>query len=279
MRTNAPKELFTENSLIRLKDKNWLEKQRVAGKANAGALLLLEQEVKNGTTKSLLELNQLAETFIYDNKCAPTFKNYKSFPAGVCCSAGSKLVHGIPDNTKLESGMKISFDLGCTFEGAISDSALTVIYGESSLAQTKILNACEEALFKGMSAIAVGKRLGSIGSAISNCAKNYGCGNIVQYGGHGLCWDIPHAPPFVANKASVNDGIRIQKGLTVAIEPMLTSGSTKTWTDSDGWTVWCEAPIVSHFEHSIYVHDDHIEILTYRGNETYLKSNKLYFTK
>lgn len=274
---NAPKELFADNCLVRLKDENWLEKQRVAGKTNAGALLLLEQEVKNGTTKTLLELNQMAETFIYDNKCTPTFKNYRSFPAGVCCSAASKLVHGIPDSTKLEDGMKISFDLGCTFEGAISDSALTVIYGESSPAQTKLLNACEEALFKGISAIAIGKRLGCIGHAISNYAKNRGYGNIIQYGGHGLCWDFPHAPPFVSNKANIDEGIRIQKGLTLALEPMLVSGSTKTWTDPDGWTVWCESPIVSHFEHSIYVHSDHIEILTYRGNEAYLKSNRLFF--
>jgi methionyl aminopeptidase len=277
MRLDKTSDWLAPPSLIRIKDGAWLDRQRIAGRVTAGALSLLEQEVKSGTTKSLLELDKLAETYIRDNSCVPTFLMYKGFPNSVCISVNHQLVHGICTDYHLQDGDKVSFDLGCTFEKAISDSALTVIYGNPSSQQLKILNACEESLFRGLSAVAVGKRLGCIGHAINKCAKSYGYGNIIQYGGHGLDWGIPHAAPFVANKAEPNEGIRIQCGLTLALEPMLTSGSVKTWVDKDNWTVWCEAPTVSHFEHTLYVHSDHIEILSYRGNETYLKSNKIYF--
>jgi methionyl aminopeptidase len=277
MKQQANGFLYDSNICI-LHGDEWLVKQRVAGKVAAGALSLLEQEVKSGTTKSLLELDKLAETYIRDNGCIPTFLGYKGFPNSVCISVGQQLVHGICTDYHLQDGDKVSVDLGCTFGGgAIADSALTVIYGNPSSQQIKLLDACEEALFRGLSAIAVGKRLGCIGHTISRCAKGYGYGNIVQYGGHGLDWNVPHAIPFVSNKAELNEGIRIQYGLTLALEPMLTSGSVETWMDKDGWTIWCKADLVSHYEHTVFVHKNHIEILSYRGNENYLKSDKIYF--
>src|SRR4051812_100282 len=92
---------LVSNSLAKLKDENWLEKQRVAGRITAGALMLLEREVKAGTTKSLLELSQLADEYIQDNDCTATFKNFKGFPAAVCISVNRQLVHGIPTEYKL----------------------------------------------------------------------------------------------------------------------------------------------------------------------------------
>lgn len=255
---------FNTNGLIKLKDQLWLDKQRVAGKIAAKTLSMLKTYVDNKTELSLLELNNIAEKFITEAGGTPTFKGYKGFPAGVCISVNKELVHGIPKDEKLQEGDVVSFDLGVTFQGAIADTAITCIYGQpKSPMHVSLIQATEEALNRGIAAVGVGKRLGAIGFVISKFAKGKGFGVVDKYGGHGLDWNIPHAAPFVANKSAQDEGIRIQKGLSIAIEPMLTLGSNSTKTLDDGWTVVTN-DIGAHFEHSIFVHDDHIEILTSR---------------
>ena len=131
-------------------------------------------------------------------------------------------------------------------------------------------------LLRGIQAIAIGKHIGCIGAAIYRSAKSDSFSVVEDYGGHGLEWDKPHAPPFIANKASVDEGMRIQKGLAIAIEPMLLPGSTASQVSKDGWTV-VTRDIGAHFEHSIYVHADHVEIITWRENCSYPKLH--YFKK
>jgi len=271
MRTNIPKESFTANSFIRLKDNNWLEKYRVAGHVTAGTLSLLEQEVKTGTTKSLLELDKLAETYIRDNGCTPTFLMYKGFPNSVCVSTNRQLVHGIPTNYHLQEGDIVSFDLGATYQGAIGDSAITMIYGQpKSERHLRLIEATQEALMRSIQTIEVGKRLGAIGNAIYKCAKGHGLSVVEKYGGHGIDTapdgtGIPHAAPFVPNKSNANEGIRAQVGMILAIEPLFVLGhSNRTITDNDGWTVSCD-DLCSHHEHTVFIHEDRIEILTDRS--------------
>jgi methionyl aminopeptidase len=263
MRSGGKSE-FATNMFVSLKDDKWLEHQRIAGRIASDTLLFLEQQVKEKTTKSLLELNNEAEKVIADAGGAPTFKGYKGFPAGVCISVNKQLVHGIPSNYQLKDGDIVSFDLGVTIEGTIADTAITCIYGEPQHPQhAKLVRATEEALMKGIEAIKVGAKLGVIGQAISKCAKGYGYNIINNYGGHGLDWNTPHASPFVANKATADEGIRIQPGLAIAIEPMLVLGSTTTTTLNDGWTVMTP-DLSAHFEHSVFVHEDRVEIITSR---------------
>lgn len=263
MRTNHEKSLWA-NGFFKLKGESWLEKQRVAGKVAAGALLLLEKLVREKAPLTLSEMNGIAEDYIWQNKCIPTFKNYKgTFPAGVCMSVNKQLVHGIPTNYKLQEGDVVSFDLGTTFEGAIADTAITCVYGEAKAEHLKIIKATEEALMKGIAAIGVGKKLGVIGHAIFRSAKGNGFNVVDDYGGHGLDWNIPHASPFVSNKSDPEEGFRIQPGLAIAIEPMLVPKDTSTEISEDGWTVLTKE-IGAHFEHSVYVHEDHVEIITGR---------------
>jgi methionyl aminopeptidase len=264
MRTNIPKESFTNNSLIRLKDKNWLEKQRVAGKIAAETLLLLANAVATGERFTTQQLNELGEKYIEKNGGSCTFKGYKGFPAGVCISVNKEVVHGIPKDYELKNGDLVSFDLGVTIDGAIADTAITCIYGEGSERNKKLVKDTEEALMRGIQAVEAGKRLGVIGNAIHKFAKGHGYGVINNYGGHGLDWDVPHAPPFVENKSDPSQGIHIQPGLAIAIEPMLVLGSTTTSTLEDGWTV-VTPDLSAHFEHSIFVHEDHVEIITDRS--------------
>ena len=256
---------FANNMFVSLKDQNWLDKQRVAGRITAGALLLLESEVKRGTNKTLLELDKLAETYIRDNGCTPTFLLYKGFPNSVCISTNRQLVHGIPTDYQLHDGDVVSFDLGATYEGAIGDSAITLIYGQPKSEQhVRLISATEEALMKGIEAIQIGKQLGCIGEAIYKCARKYGLSVVDQYGGHGISWDTPHAPPFVSNKSNINDGIRVQPGMVLAIEPLFVLGSSnRTVTAPDGWTIVCDE-VCSHHEHTIFVHEDRVEIITAR---------------
>ena len=189
-------------------------------------------------------------------------------------------MHGIPDDTVLDDGDVVSFDLGATYEGAIADSALTCIFGPPrDPKHVELVKATEEALMRGIQAIAVGKRLGCIGNAISKYVKSTGFGLVHNYGGHGLDWNTAHAAPFVSNKAEVTEGIRLQENITLAIEPLLVIGSSaRTRTLDDGWTVTCDN-ICAHAEHTIFLHKDHVEIITWRNNETCLKSNKIYFNE
>lgn len=260
------KNIFRSNSLIDLKGMDWLEKQRVAGKIAASALVLLKKLVSEKTNKSLIELNNIAEEHILSAGGIPTFKGYKGFPAGVCISVNKQLVHGIPDSKQLQEGDVVSFDLGVTIDGAIADSAITCIYGQAKHeSHVKLIKITEESLNKSIESIQVGKRLGIIGNTIYKCARQNGFGVVTHYGGHGLTWNTPHASPFVENKSDLESGIRIQPGLSIAIEPMLVIGSPETKTLSDGWTVVTN-DIGAHAEHTIFIHEDHVEIITSRDN-------------
>lgn len=270
MRSNITPSITT-SSLVTLKDQYWLKNQRVAGKIAAHTLMYLQKEIENKTSASLLELNKFAEDLILSSGGIPTFKGYKGFPAGVCISVNNQLVHGIPTNYHLQDGDVVSFDLGVTFNGCIADTAITCIYGTAkSEKHTTLINITEQALIKGIESISIGKRLGCIGNAINHHIKNNGFNVITKYGGHGIDISngigIPHALPFVSNKSNSYEGIRIQPGLVLAIEPMAIIGNTDTYIDKDGWTVYGHN-ISAHVEHSIFVHNDRVEIITWRSNE------------
>jgi methionyl aminopeptidase len=262
---------FAKNGFFRLKDEKWLEKQRVAGKIAALAILQLKNAVEEKTTKSLIELNNIIEEFIVNNGCMPTFRGYRGFPAGVCISVNHQLVHGIPVDYKLQEGDIVSFDLGTTYEGAIADTAITCIYGNpKSEKHVQLIKDTHEALKKAISSIEVGKKIGVIGYTIHKYAKSKGYNVIETYGGHGIDMTddgvgIPHSSPFIANKSDINEGIRVQPGLVIAIEPMLGVGSNKTRLDSDGWTVYTEE-IFCHLEHTVFIHKDHVEVITAHEN-------------
>ena len=263
---------FSHNEVVDLKDQNWLEKQRIAGKIVAASLKELEWYCKNKTFHSMATLNDIIEKFIIKEGAMPTFKGHKKtgcqdFPAGVCISINKTLVHGIPDDTILQEGDVVSFDLGATYQGAIADSAITVIFGQPSDSKhVSLIKATEEALNRGIKAVEIGKKIGSIGHAINKYVKSQGFALVTNYGGHGISWNQAHAPPFVSNKAEPSEGIRIQEGLTIAIEPLLVIGSSnRTKTLEDGWSVVCDN-ICAHAEHTIYVHKDHVEIITDRNN-------------
>ncbi len=263
MRFAANNTAFSEVQLITLKGDDWFEKQKVAGKTVADCLkavkVLVEQETPN---LSLKDLEAECEKIIENANCTPTFKGYKGFPGAVCTSVNKQLVHGIPTDYVLEPGDVVTVDVGATFDGAIGDAAVSCIYGQPKCREhTKLLETCQGALHAAIDAIAIGKQLGCIGDAIYRHARHSGFHLILNYGGHGLDFDDPHTQPFVANKAKREEGIRIQPGLAIAIEPMLSLNSNKTKTLNDQWTVKTRG-ISAHFEHSVFVGEDKVHIMT-----------------
>jgi len=258
--------------LISLHDDKWLERQRVAGKVAAGAIDLLVGLVKDKADLSLIEMNALAEDYITSNGCIPTFKGYSGhsvapFPTGCCISVNKALVHGIPTDYKLQEGDLVSFDLGTTFEGAIADTATTVIYGKGSEEHQRLIEDTKIALDLAIQSISVGKRIGVIGNAIYKYGSSKGYSVVDKYGGHGITYNRAHYFPFVSNKANPSDSVVIHPGMVIAIEPLFVLGSSNnTAVSEDGWTVMCEE-ICAHFEHSLYIHEDKVEVITARQGE------------
>jgi methionyl aminopeptidase len=264
--------------LIQLKDEKWLANQRIAGKVAAQAIDLLIGLAKQGPL-SLFEMDKKAEELIRDNHCEPTFLGYKGhstipFPSSVCCSINRQLVHGIANDYVLEDGDLASFDLGTTYKDAIADTATTVIVGEAKCEEHKhLVQSTKEALQLAIQSISIGKRLGVIGDAIWKHGVKTGHSVVLNYGGHGIAnhpatnEPMPHASPFVANKANVDNGVRIVPGMVLAVEPLFVIGkSNATKVLSDGWTVECQ-DVCAHFEHSLYIHEDYVEIITARQGE------------
>lgn len=253
--------------LVTLKDEKWFERQRVAGLAVAKCLAASKKMIDETTPNiSLKDIEAECEKIIAEMDCTPTFKGYKGFPGAVCASVNKEVVHGIPSDYVLKQGDVVKIDLGATFEGAIGDAAMSTIYGEPKDEQhIRLLDVCQKALYAGIESIEVGKKMGCIGNAIySHVHKGLFYSHfklITQYGGHGIDYDTPHAMPFVSNKSNKDDGIRIRPGLTFAIEPMLAVGSSKTRVLDDGWTV-VTPDIACHFEHTIFVGEDKVHIMT-----------------
>lgn len=254
---------FEQSILVTLKDDNWLARQRVAGSCVGEVLKHLNGMIVNQTPNiSLRDMEREAEKIITDRGCTPTFKGFKGFPGAICLSVNKDMVHGIPTDYVLQPGDVVKFDLGATFEGAIADAASTAIYGKPlQQRHVDLIDATRKALMNGIKAATVGKRIGAIGYAIHKSVNSTGFGLVTNYGGHGIDENSPHAAPFVPNRAQPTEGVRIHKGMTLAIEPMLIDGHTNTRVQKDGWTVTAEA-ICAHMEHTIFINDDGPEILT-----------------
>lgn len=252
-----------QNQFINLKDYNWFQRQKHAGRCVSHILKNFEQLIAEKPSKlSLKDIEASAVRYMKLMDCTPTFLGYKGFPGAVCLSINEQLVHGIPTEYVLKDGDVVTLDLGATFEGVIADAAKTTIFGQpKSNEHVSLVDACRNALNAAIKAVAVGKRLGVVGHAIHQYVKDSGFGLINSYGGHGIDYNKPHAEPFVANKSLPNEGIRLQNGCAFAIEPLLTIGEPKTKILSDGWTV-VTPDISAHFEHTIMIFEDQIHIMT-----------------
>lgn len=246
------------SQLIKLKNKDYLDKQKIAAVVLKETMQLLSENYKK---LSLLELDKLAGDNIIKNNCIPTFKNYKGFPGNICISVNNQLVHGIPKDYYLKQNDIVTFDFGVTYLGAIVDSARTFNYDNKDQKIIDLINTTKKCLKESINQIKIGDNIGTIGYTINKIATNNLFNVITNYGGHGLCWNTAHAQPFISNKSNKDEGIRIVPGLTIAIEPLLCIGNPKTFLDKDGWTVYTQG-MNCHEEDSIFITENGVEILT-----------------
>lgn len=228
----------------------------ILSKAHGEIALLVKEGV------STLELDKRAEEFILDNNAKPSFKNYNGFPYSLCISVNSTVVHGMPSDYILKDGDVISVDCGVYHKGFHSDCAYTHAIGNVSEEVKKLLTVTEESLYKGIENATVGSRLGDISYAVQQHAENNGYGVVRELVGHGLGRNL-HESPEVPNYGRRGQGIKLQNGLVIAIEPMINLGTRNIVQEDDGWTIRTRDNKPSaHFEHTVVVRKDKAEILT-----------------
>ncbi len=248
---------------IYLKNQAEISKMRAAGRVNARALQEVKAMIRPGITTA--ELDQVAYTVIQDHGGTPTFKGYPGpypYPATLTVSVNREMVHGIPSGRVLHEGDLVSVDCGTTLDGFIGDSAFTVGVGEISEEAKRLMRVTQEALEKGIAQMRSGNRLGDVSAAIQNHVEGHGFHVPLQYTGHGVGREM-HEPPQVPNFGTSGTGPRLRKGMTIALEPMVLVGTSRTRVLADKWTVVSyDNSLTAHFEHTIAVMDDEPLILT-----------------
>ena len=220
----------------------------------------LEKFIKPGI--STLELDNLALEFILKHDATPSFKNYNGFPKSICTSVNQQVVHGIPGNYKLKNGDIISIDIGACYKGYHGDSAWTYPVGKISSEKEYLLNHTKESLYRGLSAIKPGNRIGDISNAIEEYATKYHLGIVRELVGHGVGSNL-HESPDIPNYGKANSGPILKEGMILAVEPMLNLGSKEIYIDNDNWTIeTADNSPSAHFEHTVVVTKDGYKILT-----------------
>ena len=223
---------------------------------------------------SSLELDQIAEEFIRDNGGKPAFKGYNGFPCTLCASPNEVVVHGIPNNEPINDGTILSIDCGVFMNGFYGDSAYTYEVGEVKKEIQMLLKVTKESLYKGIENAVSGKRIGDIGYAIQEHAENNDYGVVREMIGHGIGKNL-HESPEVPNFGRRGSGIKLKKGLVIAIEPMINMGTRDIMQHSDGWTITTlDKKPSAHFEHTVVVREGEAEILSsFKEIEKIIKLN------
>ena len=245
---------------IFIKSEEQIEKMRVAGKILKDLIEVLKNEVRPGVTT--LELDKIAESFIRERGAAPSFKGYGGFPASICASVNDEVIHGIPSLRKLRNGDIISIDMGSYIGGFHGDCARTSAVGEISEENRKLIDVTEQSFFEGIKFAKAGNHLYEISSAVQRYVESNGFTVVRDYVGHGIGKDM-HEDPAVPNYKQIGRGPKLQKGMALAIEPMVNAGTYNIKVLDDGWTViTADGRNAAHYENTIIITDGEPEILT-----------------
>lgn len=220
----------------------------------------LTKHIKPGVKTKTLD--NIAEDFIRAKNAVPTFKGYNGFPASLCISINEVVVHGIPGNREVKDGDIISIDCGVTFNGWVGDSAYTFAVKGVTEDAKKLLISTKEALYYGIKKCTVGHRVGDIGAEIQNYCEALGYGVVRELCGHGVGKKM-HEKPDVPNYGKRGSGIKLQEGMVIAIEPMITMGGREVVFENDEWTCrTVDMSLAAHFEHDIAITDNGPDILS-----------------
>lgn len=238
-----------------------VQRMRVAGLVVAETLAEVRSAIGPGVTPR--DLDALAAEAITRRGAVPSFLGYHGYPATICTSVNDVVVHGIPDDRPLAPGDVISVDCGAIVDGWHGDAAITVGVGELAEPVQALVAACEAALWAGIAVMTPQSRLGDIGAAVERRVRASGrYGILTDFTGHGIGTAM-HEPPLVPNYRTRRRGPRLDVGVVLAIEPMITLGSPQVSVDPDGWTVRTDDGSVSaHVEHTVAVTEQGPWVLT-----------------
>ena len=247
--------------MVSIKTNEQIDFMNYAGKVCYDLLELMEEKVVPGITTK--ELNDIAEKFIREKNCTPSFLNYEGYPASICTSINEEVVHGIPSKKrKLKDGDIIKIDVGACYNNYHADTARTYKVGKVSKEVEALMKHTKEALYKGLSVIKEGIKLNEVCASIESVAKEYNYGVIRELTGHGI-GTIVHEEPYIPNYENNESEIILKEGMTLAIEPMFSLKGRKVWILDDDWTIITQDGSPSaHYEHTVAVTKDGYKILT-----------------
>lgn len=246
---------------IIIKNDAQIEKMKVAGNIVARTFEHLNKHIKVGV--STYEIDKICEDFIKSNGAYPTFKGYRGFPNAVCASVNEQIIHGIPSKKKhLKDGDIISIDIGACIDGYHGDACRTFMVGNVSDEVKSLVKETENSFFYAIEKALDGEHLYSMSGRVEEYVSKFNYGVVKEYVGHGIGQNL-HESPEIPNYIQKRKGIKLQKGMTLAIEPMINMGTSDIITLEDGWTVITKDGLPSaHYENTIVITDGKPLILT-----------------
>lgn len=246
--------------MIILKSREEVEKLRDANRIAAEAMLRIGEMIAPGV--ATLDLERVATEVISSHDAKSAFPTVPGYNHTLCVSINEQVVHGIPGKRKLEEGDIVSIDCGVILDGFYGDHAWAFPVGEVDDEAKRLLACGEVALGRAVAASRIGNRLHDISAAVERCAGDAGFSVVRDYVGHGIGRSL-HEDPQVPNFGVAGTGIKLRRGLVLALEPMLNAGTHEVRVMEDGWTVVTKDGKLSvHFEHSVAIMEDGPEVLS-----------------
>ncbi len=247
--------------MISIKTDAQIACMRESGKITRDVLDLIGSSIKVGMTTK--DLDKIAFDYIKSCGATPSFLGYSGYPASICASIDDMVVHGIPsDDRVIKDGQIVSIDVGVVYNGWQGDAARTFMVGNVSEEKKKLVKVTEECFFKAIENLADGSPIGNIGYRVQSHAEANGFSVVRALVGHGIGREM-HEDPSVPNYGVKGTGVRLKKGMTIAIEPMINMGTHQVDFMPDGWTVLTRDRLPSaHYENTIAITDNGVEILT-----------------
>jgi methionyl aminopeptidase len=247
--------------MIIYKTREEIERLRESNQLVSKTLAEVAKYIKPGVTT--LQLDKIAEEFIRSHGAEPAFLGYRGYPATLCTSVNSVVVHGIPSSSyALTEGDIISIDCGVVKNGFYGDSAYTFPVGKIDETVMKLLKITRESLFKGIDEAVEGKRMGDISSAVQFNAEKNGFSVVREMVGHGLGKNL-HEEPEVPNYGKRGQGHKLMSGLVICIEPMINMGTKNVRQDKDGWTIrTLDGKPSAHYELAVAIDKGKADVLS-----------------
>ncbi len=246
---------------VTIKSPREINLMREAGKILARTHNELARALRPGM--STWDIDRIGEEIIRSYGCIPSFKNYNGYPASICVSVNEEVVHGIPSKKRiLKEGDIVSLDAGVIYKGYHSDAARTYGIGEISPEASQLIEVTRQSFFEGIKYAKIGNHLNDISSHIQAYAEKFGYGVVRDLVGHGIGEHL-HEDPEVPNFAQRRKGVRLQEGMTLAVEPMINAGTYNVcWMDDDWTVVTQDGSLSAHYENTILICQDGPEILS-----------------